>query len=207
MIAPPPRPPVGSSSDAPKPLRADARRNRTRILDAAEAVFSEGGAAASTEEVANRAGVAIGTVFRHFPTKTDLLAAIMKELLRRLTDDVRTLDNDGDAATGLFTFFARMVAESAAKRTVVQLLADAGVGVDLGDSVRALQEAVGALLARAQRADVVRADVRLDEVMALLVSTCQGALHAGWDADLQRRTLAVVFAGLRPAPEGTASRR
>ncbi|MGW4461494.1 TetR/AcrR family transcriptional regulator [Micromonospora sp. NPDC004704] len=204
MMAPPP-PLPGSDTDNPRPLRADARRNRTRILDAAEAVFSEQGTTASTEEVASRAGVAIGTVFRHFPTKIDLLRAIMKELLQRLTDDVRSLNSDGDPGTGLFTFFTRMVAESAAKRTVVQLLADAGIGVDLGDSVRALQEAVGALLTRAQQAGTVRADVRLDEVMALLVSTCQGALHAGWDADLQRRTLAVVFAGLRPAVAGTAS--
>ncbi|WP_406674290.1 helix-turn-helix domain-containing protein [Nonomuraea sp. N2-4H] len=67
-----------------KPMRADARRNRARILAAAEEVFAERGASASTEEVAARAGVAIGTVFRHFPTKRDLLAAIMKDLRRRL---------------------------------------------------------------------------------------------------------------------------
>ena len=60
-----------------KPLRADARRNRAKILDAAGEVFAERGAAASTEEVAARAGVAIGTVFRHFPTKQDLLGAIL----------------------------------------------------------------------------------------------------------------------------------
>ncbi|MFB9830697.1 helix-turn-helix domain-containing protein [Actinoallomurus acaciae] len=55
--------------DDPRPLRADARRNRARILAVAEAVFAEKGPSASTEEVAERAGVAIGTVFRHFPTK------------------------------------------------------------------------------------------------------------------------------------------
>src|SRR2546421_2027863 len=60
--------------------RADARRNRERILAAAQEVFAEKGASASTEEVASRAGVAIGTVYRHFPTKDDLLRAIMKEL-------------------------------------------------------------------------------------------------------------------------------
>ena len=66
------------------PLRADARRNRAAILAAAEAVFAEQGTSAPTEEVAARAGVAIGTVFRHFPTKDALLAAMMKELLARL---------------------------------------------------------------------------------------------------------------------------
>jgi len=61
-------------------MRADAQRNRTRILAAAEEVFADGGPGASTEEVARRAGVAIGTVFRHFPTKADLLSALMKRL-------------------------------------------------------------------------------------------------------------------------------
>src|SRR3982074_1256888 len=77
----PPKPFAAEAGDpaGAKPLRADARRNRARILDAAEVVFSEKGASASTEEVASRAGVAIGTVFRHFPTKKDLLRAIMKE--------------------------------------------------------------------------------------------------------------------------------
>ncbi|MEV0721086.1 helix-turn-helix domain-containing protein [Asanoa sp. NPDC050611] len=60
-------------------MRADAARNRARILAAAEAVFAERGAAASTEDVASRAGVAIGTVFRHFPTKDDLLRAVLKD--------------------------------------------------------------------------------------------------------------------------------
>ena len=142
--------------------------------------------------------VAIGTVFRHFPTKNDLLRAIMKELLHRLTEEVTVLGAEGDPATALFTFFARMVEQAAAKKTVVDLLAGAGIEVPVTEPVQALRHAVQALLTRAQEAGAVRADVRLDEVMALLTSTCQGAVHAGWDAELQRRTLAIVFAGLRP---------
>jgi AcrR family transcriptional regulator len=65
-------PPDGGGAGE-RPVRADARRNRARILEAAEAVFAEQGASASTEAVAARAGVAIGTVFRHFPTKPELL--------------------------------------------------------------------------------------------------------------------------------------
>jgi AcrR family transcriptional regulator len=178
--------------------RADARRNRERILAAAGEVFAEKGPSASTEEVASRAGVAIGTVFRHFPTKHDLLRAIMKELLHRLTEEVTVLGAEGDPATALFTFFARMVEQAAAKKTVVDLLAGAGIEVPVTEPVQALRLAVQALLTRAQEAGAVGADVRLDEVMALLASTCQGAVHAGWDAELQRRTLAIVFAGLRP---------
>ena len=64
--------------------------------------------------------------------------------------------------------------------------------------VRTLGDGIGRLLAGAQRVGAVGADVRLDEVLALLTGTTQGALHAGWSPDLQDRTLAIVFAGLRP---------
>jgi hypothetical protein len=66
--------------------------------------------------------------------------------------------------------------------------------------VQALRHEIDGLLRRAQQAGTVREDVRAAEVMALLTSTCQGALLAGWDTDLQRRTLAVIFDGLRPQP-------
>ena len=172
--------------------RADARRNRERILAAAGEVFAEKGPAGSTEEIASRAGVAVGTVFRHFPTKHDLLRAIMKDLLERLTSEVTALGVSGDPGTALFTFFARLVEEAAAQKTVVNLLE-----VSVDEALRALRDAVQVLLTRAQSVGAVRPEVRLDEVMALLTSTCQGAVRAGWDADLQGRILAVVFAGLR----------
>nr|WP_323374015.1 helix-turn-helix domain-containing protein [Plantactinospora alkalitolerans] len=170
-------------------MRADAQRNRARILDAAEAVFAEAGPRASTEEVARRAGVAIGTVFRHFPTKDDLLAAIMKRLLAQLVEEAERLD--------LFAFFRHVVAQAAAKKTVVDLLAGSGVDIRLPEAAGHLEEAVGRLLEQAQAAGAVAAPVRLPEVMALFLSVCQGALHGGWDDQLQARTLAVIFAGLR----------
>ncbi|KUL24932.1 TetR/AcrR family transcriptional regulator [Actinoplanes awajinensis] len=185
--------PLSPSDDDGPPLRADAQRNRARILDAAEAVFAEFGAGASTEEVARRAGVAIGTVFRHFPTKNDLLAAIMKRLLARLVAEAGELGG-GD---GLFTFFSRLVAQAAGKRSVVDLLARAGVEIRLPDTVGHLEQAVGELLRQAQEAGTVATAVRLPEVMALLISVCQGALHGDWDAGLQERTLGVIFGGLR----------
>ncbi len=194
----PSQPPAAPQPGQPPALRADARRNRARILAAAEEVFAERGASASTEEVARRAGVAIGTVFRHFPAKDDLLRAIMKDLLERLTAEVTALADEGDPGTALFTFFTRMVGQAAAKKTVTELLARAGVEVSVAGPVQALQQQAGCLLTRAQQAGAVRDDVGIAEVMALLISTCQGALQAGWDDDLQRRALAVIFSGLRP---------
>lgn len=170
-----------------KPLRADARRNRARILAAAEEVFAARGAAASTEEVAAAAGVAIGTIFRHFPTKRDLLGAILKDLLASLAEAA--------AHDDLFAFFARVVDAAAGKRFVVDLLASDGVEVEVGGVVDSLSTAVEGLLVRAQEAGQVRGDVRLDEVLALLTAAAQGALR--WSPDLRERTLAVIFAGLR----------
>ncbi|WP_018687134.1 TetR/AcrR family transcriptional regulator [Actinokineospora enzanensis] len=180
------------------PARADAQRNRARILAAAEEVFTELGPTASTEEVARRAGVAIGTVFRHFPTKRDLLVAIVKDLMARLADEVAALAAEGDPATAFFDFFTRVVDQAAAKKSVVDLLAESGIALDVADPLDSLGQAIGALLAGAQAAGAVRADVRLDEVMALLTALSQAALRAGWDADLRRRTLAVIHAGFRP---------
>lgn len=180
------------------PLRVDAQRNRARILDAAEEVFSELGPSASTAEVARRAGVAIGTVFRHFATKNDLLSAIMKRLLGQLVEEADAFGRTDEHGMALYTFFARMVEQAATKKTVVDLLAQTGVEVSIPDTVRHLEQAVDELLTGARTAGTVAADVRLPELMALLSSVCQGALHGGWDRELQDRTLAIVFAGLRP---------
>jgi AcrR family transcriptional regulator len=183
--------------DAAKPLRADARRNRARILAVAETVFAEQGPSASTEEIAARAGVAIGTIFRHFPTKQVLLQAIMKDLLARLTRQVDSLA-EGDPATALFDFFGHLVEQAAGKKTVIDLLAETGVDLQVADSIRPLRTGIDGLLARAKQAGAVHDGVRLDEVIALLTAACQGALRAGWSHDLQHRTLAIIFTGLRP---------
>lgn len=179
-------------------LRADARRNRARILEAAEVVFAERGASGSTEEVARRAGVAVGTVFRHFPTKEALLRALVGDLVARLEREIIALVAGGEAATGLFTFFASMVEQAAARRTVVDLLAASGIDLPVAKPVHALQQPITELLTRAQQAGGVRDEVRVPEVLALLTACCQAALRDGWDDELQARTLAVVFAGLRP---------
>jgi AcrR family transcriptional regulator len=180
-----------------KPLRADARRNRARVLETAEAVFDELGPSASTEEIARRAGVGIGTVFRHFPTKEDLLAAIMKARLEKVFAAADQLADSGDPGTAFFEFFAQLVAEAARKKTVVDLLIRSGIDFQADKPIGGLQDVVGRMLTRAQEAGAVRADVRLPEVMALLTGTCQAALSAGWDQDLRDRTLAIIFAGLQ----------
>jgi AcrR family transcriptional regulator len=184
---------------AARPLRADARRNRAAILAAAEAVFAQRGTSASTEEVAAQAGVAVGTVFRHFPTKDALLRAMMKDLLARLAAEAQALISDGDPATALFTFFAHVVEQAAARKTVADLLASEGTVLQAGGALAALRQEVDTLLRAAQQAGTVRREVGTAEVMALLAATSDAALRSGWDQHLQQRALAIVFSGLRPA--------
>lgn len=174
------------------PPRADAVRNRARILAAADEVFAARGPSASTEEVAARAGVAVGTVFRHFPTKQVLLRAIMKDLLAGLIAQAEDLLDDGDPGQALFTFFAGVVERAARQQTVVGLL---DFGLDVAESVNVLAESVAALLAGAHDAGTARPDVRADEIVALLAVACQGALH--WSDDLRLRSVALLLAGIR----------
>jgi hypothetical protein len=122
----------------------------------------------------------------------------VKDLLQRLADEVTTLAAEGDPATALFSFFTQMVAQAAAKKTVIDLLAGTGTGTQVAQSAEGLRHGIADLLALAQHAGTVRADVQIAEVMALLTSTCQGALQSGWDSDLQRRALTVIFGGLSP---------
>ncbi|MDP4505892.1 TetR/AcrR family transcriptional regulator [Nonomuraea turcica] len=180
-----------------RPVRADARRNRSRILEAAEAVFAEQGASASTEAVAARAGVAIGTVFRHFPTKPELLAAVVMNLLDRLITEVDAMVNDSEAATALFEFCARVMAISAQNRALFERLAETGTRVHVGDALTRLRPAVDMLLERAQKAGAVRDDLRPDELIPLLAAICQGAMTDGWSEQFRHRALTILFDGMR----------
>jgi AcrR family transcriptional regulator len=184
-----------------RPLRADALRNRIRVLEAAETVFDARGIAASTEEVARAAGVGIGTVFRHFPTKEALLEAVYVARLEKLAAEADALASAEEPGEGFFTFFARVVAHAATKNAFSAALLEAGVDVreTTAETGRELRRALAALLGRAQEAGVVRPDVGLAEVMTLLVGASQAAERLGADQDVRDRSLAVVFDGLRAA--------
>jgi AcrR family transcriptional regulator len=178
--------------------RVDARANRGRILDVAEEVFGKGGESASTEEVARLAGVGIGTVFRHFPTKAALLEAVLVRRFDRLREQAEGLLNAADPGQAFLGFFGHLVADAAAKIAIAEALLDAGGDRD-GDAARAsdgLRRAVGVLLQHAQQAGAVRDDVELPEVYALLVGTSRAAARGHLDEEARARLLAIVFDGL-----------
>jgi len=180
--------------------RADARNNRSRILDVAEEVFGTGGESASTEEVARRAGVGIATVFRHFPTKAALLEAVLVRRFDRLREQAEALLDAADPGRAFFDFYGHLIADAATKIAIAEALLDAGGDRD-GNTTQAsngLRRAVGSLLQRAQVAGAVRDDVELPEVYALLVGTSRAVAHAHLDEEVRARVLAIVFDGLAP---------
>jgi AcrR family transcriptional regulator len=180
-----------------RPLRADARRNRDRLLLTAKTAFAQDGLSVSLDEIARRAGVGPGTLYRHFPTKEALFEAVVHERLRRLLEyaqDLRT----ADAETALFAFADRLVTEAAPKQDLVDALA--GAGVDLRTTVAAttaeLRSAIGV---RAQGAGAVRTDITLADLMALLSGLLFALRARGHDQADPGRTLAVLRDGLRTA--------
>jgi AcrR family transcriptional regulator len=181
------------------PRRADARRNRALLLDAAETVFAQRGIGASTEEVAKAAGVGVGTLFRHFPTKEALLRALYQARLEHLAEQARTLTATTDPGNGFFTLFRDGVAGSTSKLALVEALAEAGIEVHdaSGDAGREVTEALAGLLAAAQEAGAVRRDVTVVDVMALLVGASRAAQHAP-NAQIRARSVEVILDGLRP---------
>lgn len=190
-------PPAGDAAGE-RPVRADARRNRARILRAAEAVFAEHGASASTETVAARAGVAIGTVFRHFPTKPGLLQAVVMDLLDRLIAEVDALVNDDEEeATALFELCTRVMAIGARNRAVFERLAETGTRVRVGDALARLRPGLDVLLERAQGNGAVRDDLRPEDLIALLSAICHEAIADDWSEHLRGRALSILFDGIR----------
>ena len=182
-----------------RPLRADARDNRARILSAAEEVFGQS-PTASTDEVAKLADVGIATVFRHFPTKVELLEAVLTLRLERLRDRAVELAGDDDPGAAFYAFFSQVVSESASKLAIADALGAAGsaAGQDAKQAGSGLREAFGQLLERAQKSGDVRTDAALPEVYALLIGASRGATAVGLEPPVRDRMLALLYDGLRP---------
>jgi AcrR family transcriptional regulator len=196
-----PAEPRASAADAPvRPLRADARRNRERVLEAAELVLSSDGVTAPIDEVARRAGVGVGTVYRQFPTKEALYEAVLLRRLERLLEAAAERATADDPGEAFFGFLDHLVGEAARKRDLSEALTRAGVNIDVMSSVPAqeLMAAVELLLTRAQRAGAVRSDVAMPELVGLVAGTCMVAERQPGACSPQRM-ISIVCDGLRPA--------
>jgi AcrR family transcriptional regulator len=180
-----------------RPLRADAARNRARVLEVAYETFAAEGLSVPIDEIARRAGVGAGTVYRHFPTKEDLYRAVIEDRIYHIVDDGRALLATGDPGEALFTFLRSMVLQwGATDRGLADALA--GFGIDVKDAVPDAEEAflglLGELLRAAQKAGTVRRDLDVPDVKAIVVG-CQ-AMQA-YKPDTAERLTEVVLDGLR----------
>lgn len=179
-------------------MRADAVRNRARVLEAAEGVLARDGLDASMREIATLAGVGVGTIYRQFPTKEALYQAIVTDRQERLAGLAAELGGADDPGAAFFAFFDRIVADSTVKKVLVDALATAGIDAKAGGPD--IKGAISSLLVRAQQTGAVRADVGMAELIALLSAACLAAQHHNWTDDLRARALAVLFDGLRVSP-------
>ncbi|MGW7578271.1 TetR/AcrR family transcriptional regulator [Streptomyces sp. NPDC054765] len=154
-------------------MRRDGAANRERVLLAAEQVFGAKGAAASTEEIARQAQVSIATVFRHFPTKQDLIEATAVRYLEKLADEARRLSDDTDPGKAFASLVRTLVSTGATKMTLMDLLPPHshdghGLSQPVTAAVDDFHGTVGLALARAQTAGAARPDTTVDEVSLLL---------------------------------------
>jgi AcrR family transcriptional regulator len=183
-----------------RPLRADAQRNREHLLATAREVFAAEGLEVPIDEVARRAGLGVGTVYRHFPTKEALFEAIVVDQLEQLLAEAAALQGE-EPARALLTFFERYLAAGAAKKDFTEALSRGALGQQPPPGIRkafkSVRDALEGLLSRAQRTGAIRADVGVEELLALLHGLSAADSRYAGPAEGRKRLLAVVLDGLR----------
>ncbi len=189
-------------SSATRRPRADAVRNRERVLEAAKAVFSAGGPDASLEAVARTAEVGIGTLYRHFPTREALFEAVYRREVQHLADLAQALKDNPSPCDALRQWLRANVEFVATKKGMVTTLALAVNNTsDLAAcSFEQLTRAVGSLLARAAEAGEIRADISPEDVLRALVGMCYMYDQPGWQQSVLR-LLDVFVDGLCRQPD------
>jgi AcrR family transcriptional regulator len=192
------------SEPAPRPLRSDAQRNRERILAAAREVFAERGVEATLDDIAHHAGVGVGTVYRRFADKDELIDALFHERIEEivaLAEEAAAVD---DAWAGLVRFFEHGLELHAEDRGLREVAFDGRRGGERTAHARArIAPILTGLLERARADGQVRADVDLSD-LPLVQLMLFGLIDATHDLapDLWRRYLALLLDGLRARPAG-----
>ena len=179
-------------------VRADAARNRESLLAAAEQEFAERGLSASVADIARRAGVAKGTVFRHFATKEDLIASIVCAHIAALTEAARRLSDAADPGTALLEFLT--IAADQRQQHDLTFLQSASESDPRVTEVRdELHSALGTLVGRAHQSGAIRSDVTETDVFLLMCAPVHVVENlAAPKPLLWKRYLAIIFDGLRP---------
>ena len=182
------------------PLRADAERNRQRLLVAAKELLATRGLDVTLDDVARHAGVGTGTAYRRFPNKDALIDALMVDRIGEIAQIARECLEDPDPWVGLTSYFDRALALQAADRGLKEVLFSAGRGRERSNQARrAIAPVVTKLVARAKEAGVVRSDIDTSDVPLInfMLNTIVD-FSRDVEPELYRRYLAIVLDGLRP---------
>jgi AcrR family transcriptional regulator len=167
-------------NEAERHLRADAQRNRARLLEAAAAVFAEHGLEVSVGEVALRAGVGRATVFRNFPTKQDLIAAIVRKRIDDAIAAGRALLADGDPGESLFGFIGEIVGRHQIDRPLFEACADEFlVRPEMRAGYTQMLEVLDSLLDAGKQAGTVRPEIGALDVMMMVKGVCAALSSLG----------------------------
>jgi AcrR family transcriptional regulator len=189
------------SQSPPSVLRADAARNRERIIAAAAAVFAERGLDAATAEIAHRAGVGEATLFRRFPTKDDLIDAIIETRMEEVVGLADAAASDPDPAGALEHFMQDLVKQFSRDKGFFEAAGERCVNDPHFQSFRERAEAaVGRLLKRAQDVGAVRTDLSASDI-SFLAGSAMYAMEVskpGLREDLWKRYLRVILDGMKP---------
>ena len=188
-----------------RPLRRDAERNRRRILEAAHEVFAEQGLRASLDDVARRAGVGVGTVYRRFADKEALVEALFEIRVGRIIDIAEQAISMPNGWDGLVHFLREVSAVQAGDRGLREIALSAGFGKSRVAVLRnRVATAVEQLVIRAQAEGVLRPEITGNDVPLLLLMVGEVAQNAqGFRPDLGRRYLRLILDGLRHRPDAT----
>ena len=189
---------TATTDTAERPLRADARRNRARVMEAARVAFAEAGTELPMEEIARRAGVGIGTVYRHFPNKEALLDALVADQLASRLERTRTAlgrDDAWEAFRDLVRGGAAMQAEDQAFCDVVMTRKHESRSEVVAALNGELQSEMGKLLDRAKAAGAMREDFTTDDV-PMLFASISGAIRSS-EGDAWKRQVEFALDGLR----------
>lgn len=192
-------------TSAPHSLRRDAARNRVRILDAARGLFAEGGLSVTLDEIAQAAGVGVGTVYRRFGDKERLIEALFEERLARVERIARDAHALDDAWAGIASFLERLLELTSEDRGLRELLLGTEHGRVRVEATRGeVTPLVADLVARAKAAGQIRTDVEETDValVQLAVSELDTLVHRV-APDAWRRLLAVALDGLRAGTRPT----
>lgn len=179
-----------------RPMRADALRNRQSLVEAARQAFTARGSDASMEEIARTADVGVGTLYRHFPRRIDLVEAVYREDVDVLVARAHDLAGEADAWAALEQWLQAFVRYAQAKRTFLTELHEAfEKNPDLAVSLRTrIHDAAGSVLARAQAGGAARPDIEPSEMMQLVGGMC---MAKGATLAQNERLLTFVLDGIR----------